>query len=153
MVHPTFSALTRQALEYCIELRAPQHKKDVDILDQSKISRRSAGWLRGWSTGCMKIGWETWGCSTCRREDEGILVLSTIKHVKTVPFYYKSQHLALRKTFSNGVKNICHYTRDYRKDFFYQLKPNLEKSSPKQVSPSLRSEQNTKLRGTSLRYL
>ncbi|TRZ18575.1 hypothetical protein HGM15179_008487 [Zosterops borbonicus] len=48
------SALTRSHLECCIQLWGPQHKKDVELLEQ--VRRRPQRCSEGWSTSAMETG-------------------------------------------------------------------------------------------------
>lgn len=48
----------RPHLDYYFQLWNPQHKKDVDLLEQAQ--RGAWGLSEGWSISLMKKGWECW---------------------------------------------------------------------------------------------
>ena len=80
------SALERPHLECCVLSWTPQVQKtkqttkakDRDLLE---FNRRPQRWLGAWSISCMREDWETWSCSTWRREGEGDL-LNVDKYLK-----------------------------------------------------------------------
>jgi len=51
---PLCSTLVRLHLESCVQLWSPQHKKEVDLLEQ--VQRRTTKWSEGWNTSSLKKG-------------------------------------------------------------------------------------------------
>ena len=55
VIGPLYSALRNAPLlEYCIQVQGPQHKEDVELLEQ--IQRRATKMIRSWRTSPMKKG-------------------------------------------------------------------------------------------------
>ena len=60
-----YSALMGPHHEYCIQPGAPQHRKDVELLEQ--VQRGPQRQEEHWS----KKGYGSWGCSAWRKEGSG----------------------------------------------------------------------------------
>jgi len=60
-------------LEYCIQVWAPKHKKEAELLKW--VQKGPQRYAEGWSTSPMKKGRGSWVCSACRREDLGEMSL------------------------------------------------------------------------------
>ena len=76
-------------------------------------------WCEGWSTSSMRTGWESWGCSACRRlrgdlinaykylkggcQEDGARLLSVVPSDRTMDYRHKLKHkkfrLNMRKNF------------------------------------------------------
>jgi len=65
MILTLYSSMVRPHLEYCIKLWSPQHRKDVDLLEQ--VRSRATKMIREMEhLSCEKR--LRWGCSVWRRE-------------------------------------------------------------------------------------
>jgi len=51
---PLCSALVRHPRESCVQLWSPQHRTDMDLLEQGQ--RRPQQWYEGWSTSAVRKG-------------------------------------------------------------------------------------------------
>lgn len=51
-------------MEHCVQLRAPQYKNKMDLLDSEGLQR----WLGDWNIFQMRRAWKSWDCSAWRRE-------------------------------------------------------------------------------------
>ncbi|KAJ7400242.1 hypothetical protein BTVI_107127 [Pitangus sulphuratus] len=54
VILPLYSVLVRLYLEYCSQPQGPQHRKDVELLEQ--VQRRSQRWSEGCSTSALERG-------------------------------------------------------------------------------------------------
>ena len=70
MISPLYSALFRLHLDYCVPFGTPQHKTDVDKLEQAQ--QKAFIMVRDWSTFPVKRDKVSWVCSAWRRDISGV---------------------------------------------------------------------------------
>jgi len=69
VILPLHSALVRHHLESCIQLCSPQHKKDMELLEQ--VQRRTTKMIRGLEHLSYEDKLRVLGCSAWKREGYG----------------------------------------------------------------------------------
>ncbi|KFQ71014.1 hypothetical protein N335_05178, partial [Phaethon lepturus] len=117
---PLYSALVRPHLESCIQLWSPQHRKDMDLLEQ--VQRRATKMIRGMEHLSCEDRLRELGLFSLEKRRVWKDVIAAFQHLKGV--YEKDEDRLFSRAYCNRTRDNGfklkegRFTLDIRKKFF-----------------------------------